>query len=303
LSKTGWHVDVLCVGFACFDLVFSVNHHPGPDEKMVADALLLTGGGPAANAAVGVTRLGLKSAFAGYLGDDICGHLHLEELKAAGVATELIVRGSAPTPISSILIKPAGQRSVINYRGATRPLDAHQLPSRLCLPKVILFDGHQVAWSTQLLETARRHRIPTVLDAGSVHSGTQTLMGRVDHLVASQTFAEDFTSESNVHRAARALAHQSPSVVITCGEKGVVWKNRWGAGAMDAFPIAAADTTGAGDAFHGAFAAGLAKGLGWQHLLRYASAAGALCCTRAGARPALPDKTEVQRLLALHPAP
>ncbi|MGZ8239095.1 MAG: PfkB family carbohydrate kinase, partial [Methylobacter sp.] len=62
------NVDVLCVGHASYDLIFSVNQHPGTDEKIVAESLLSCGGGPAANAAVCIAKLGLTSAFAGYLG-------------------------------------------------------------------------------------------------------------------------------------------------------------------------------------------------------------------------------------------
>ena len=86
-------IDVLCVGATSYDFVFWVNHQPGPDEKTSADAFIRCGGGPAANASVTVARMGLRSAFAGYLGSDIFGRMHLEELEAAGVDTGLVVRG------------------------------------------------------------------------------------------------------------------------------------------------------------------------------------------------------------------
>ena len=88
------NVDVLCVGHASYDLVFSVAHHPSADEKIVADGLLSCGGGPAANAAVCVARLGFTSAFAGYLGRDLYGDNHFQELNDEGVNTQLIIRGN-----------------------------------------------------------------------------------------------------------------------------------------------------------------------------------------------------------------
>ena len=69
-------VDVLCAGFACHDLVFDVPVHPGPDEKIRAEALLNCGGGLASNAAVTAARLGCRTAFAGYLGADLYGDHH-----------------------------------------------------------------------------------------------------------------------------------------------------------------------------------------------------------------------------------
>jgi sulfofructose kinase len=70
-------------------------------------------------------------------------------------------------------------------------------------------------------------------------------------------------------------------------------------GAMTAPPMSEViDTTGAGDAFHGAFAAALAAASSWSDILRFASAAGALCCTKLGARPGLPDRAQIQAVLA-----
>jgi sulfofructose kinase len=115
-------VDVLCVGHASYDLVFSVSRHPGKDEKIFANGFLGCGGEPAANAAVIVSRLGFKSAFAGYLGRDVFGEMHNKELIADGVHSDLIVRGDLPTPVSMILVKPDGKRALINYKGETTPL-------------------------------------------------------------------------------------------------------------------------------------------------------------------------------------
>jgi sulfofructose kinase len=108
-------VDVLCVGHASYDFVFAVDHHPKADEKTFAEKFISCGGGPAANAAVTVSRLGFKSAFAGYLGNEYFGQRHLEEFSQAAVNTDLIVRGDSPTPVSTILAKPDGQRTLVNY--------------------------------------------------------------------------------------------------------------------------------------------------------------------------------------------
>ena len=181
--------DVLCVGHASYDLVFSVPHHPTSDEKIFADAFLACGGGPAANAAVTVARLGLRSAFAGYLGVDMYGECHLGELTHEGVDTRWLARGSNPTPLSVVLVKPDGARALVNYKGGTQALLEEGIDFSGICPKVVLFDGHEPQLSIPLAEQARAEGIPLVLDAGSLHKGTQELMGRVDYLVASEKFA------------------------------------------------------------------------------------------------------------------
>ena len=287
--------DVLCIGHAAYDLIFTVDHHPSADEKIFASDLMGCGGGPAANAAVTVTRLGYSAAFAGYLGDDVYGGAHLQELVSEGVNTELIVRGVSPTPLSTILVKPDGKRALINYKGNTIPLAANAIDFSGIAPKVILFDGHEPDISVPLAKIARTLGIPTVLDAGSLHRGTQALMDKVDYLACSEKFALQIAG--NVQTALTQLAELSPNVIITLGEHGLIWQRGAETGKLPAYPVTAIDTTGAGDAFHGALAAAIANNMDWLASLRYASAAGSLCCSKIGARPGLPSKQEIAALL------
>jgi sulfofructose kinase len=295
------HVDVLCVGHASYDLVFAVDHHPQADEKTFAQQFISCGGGPAANAAVTVSRLGFKSAFAGYLGNDYFGQRNLEEFEKASVNTDLIARGDSPTPVSTIWVKPDGKRTLVNYKGSTRPLAASKLDFSRCRSKVVLFDGHEPdIVSSELIKIMQGGNIATVLDAGSVHRGTLKLLKLVDYTVASQKFSCEYTGKDDPEQAAVELSRYCPSVVITLGERGLVWKNIRGSGTLPAFSVAAVDTTGAGDAFHGAFAAGLAAGKSWRELLEYAAAVAALCCTKYGARPAIPSAEAVDEFLNKH---
>ena len=283
-------IDVLCVGHASFDLIFSVQQHPNADEKIFADDLIACGGGPAANAAVQIAKLACSSAFAGYLGRDLYGEQHLQELIQHGVNTDLIVRGDSPTPLSTIIVKPDGKRALINYKGNT-PLTADAIDFSNTYAKVILFDGHEPHISVPLAETAKQHGIPMVLDAGSVHQGTLALMGLVDYLVCSEKFAIQL--KGDIHTALTELANIAPFVVITLGEHGLIWQHGAEQGKLPALNINAIDTTGAGDAFHGAFAAAIAKGLTWSETLNYSSIAGSLCCTKIGARLGLATEAEL----------
>ncbi|MFZ2725504.1 MAG: PfkB family carbohydrate kinase [Methylococcaceae bacterium] len=283
-------IDVLCVGQATYDLIFSVATHPTENEKIFADNVLSCGGGPAANAAVMVAKLGFSVAFAGRLGRDGHGEQHLQELLAYGVNTQLIVRDASPTPLSAVLVKPNGDRALINYKGAGQALAADCIDFSVLQPKVVLFDGHEPLISAALLKQTRQRGIISVLDAGSVHEGTLALMREVDYLVCSEKFALQYAGDE--HTALLRLAEFSPAVVITLGERGVIWQRGTERGALAAFVVNALDTTGAGDAFHGAFAGALTTPLSWLEILRYASAAGSLCCTQMGARLGLPNRTE-----------
>jgi sulfofructose kinase len=288
-------LDLLGIGHASYDQVFSIPHHPASDEKMQADNLLSCGGGPAANAAVTAAKLGFKAGFCGYLGNDNCGDSHLSELQAHDINTQLIKRGDSPTPLSVVLVKPNGDRALINYKGNTQALAADSVDFSSVNTKTLLFDGHEAKLSLSALQQANLKTVPSVLDAGSLHDGTLSLMNQVDYLVCSEKFAIQYAGDPQT--ALSQLAAFAPWVVITLGEHGLIWQHGQEIGKLDAPNIEAVDTTGAGDAFHGAFAAGLSANMDWLNLLYYASAAGAFCCTKLGARTSLPSLEQHQQLL------
>jgi sulfofructose kinase len=290
-------IDVLCVGLATYDLVYQVDHHPGADEKCFAAGLVMGGGGPAANAAVTAAKLGGTSAFAGYLGVDAFGRMHFEELVSEGVITSLVVRGDHLVPLSSIIVKPGGERTVVSHKGAAPVLEPDQVDFTKLRPRAILFDGHQPAISIPLAAKAKGQNIPAILDAGSVHKGTVELAPLCGYLVASTKFARDFSGEKDPAQALSFLSRMAPVAVITLGEAGIIWASGHKSGSLGAFMVDAVDTTGAGDIFHGAFALAIARGEKLGFALRYASAASALGCTKIGARASIPTEAEVKAIM------
>ena len=162
---------------------------------------------------------------------------------------------------------------------------------------VILFDGHEPDISMPLVKEAQKRGVTTILDAGSVHRGTKELISLVDYLVCSENFAVDFTGETDEKQAVKKLSEYSDNVIMTIGEKGLVWKSKSSEGDLPAFKIDVVDTTGAGDIFHGAFAACIASDEAWDYTLRFSSAAAALCCTKMSARGGIPIRKEVDEFI------
>ena len=291
-------MDVLCVGAGTYDLVYSVDHHPGPDEKIRAASFIGCGGGPAANGAVAVASFGLKAAFVGFLGYDIFGKAHFDELQQAGVLTDHVARGNYSSALSVVIVKPDGSRALVNYRNPESYLASGSVDFSAIDAKVILFDGHEPLISPNLARAAKQRNIITVLDAGSIHSGTEELASLVDYLVCSEKFGFGFSGEETEEKAVEKLSSYAPNVIITLGERGLVWKNQEDSGRQEPFKVKSVDSTGAGDVFHGVLAACLAQKRNWTDSLRYASAAGALCCTKTGARLGIPTKEQIEEFLA-----
>jgi sulfofructose kinase len=192
-------------------------------------------------------------------------------------------------------VKTDGRRALINYKGETNTLPFNAIDFSSICSKVVLFDGHEPQLSFALLESIQNKSTISVLDAGSLHDGTLALMHKVEYLVCSEKFAIQYAG--TIETALQRLAETSATVVITLGEKGLIWHHNQEQGALSAFPIACVDSTGAGDAFHGAFAAALCTDMSWLDILRYASAAGAWCCTKLGARNGIPHQQDIKVLL------
>ncbi|KAA3619269.1 MAG: carbohydrate kinase [Calditrichaeota bacterium] len=290
-------IDVLCIGATSHDLYFTIPHDPKSDEKMVADQFISCGGGPASNAAMTVSQLGHKSAFAGYLGNDFYGETHHHELADAGVITDFIVHGDKATPLSVILVKPNGERLLVNYTESQDKIPSGSIDFDNVEAKVILCDGHEPDISLPLLKSARKRRTKSILDAGSVHRGTRMLLNQVDYLICSEKFAIDYTPDKSSASALKKLAQNHARVIITMGKAGLIWKANSETGIIPAFEIEAIDSTGAGDVFHGAFASCLVEERSWDFSLKFASAAAALSCRYFGGRPKLPPKCEILKFM------
>ncbi len=304
--------DVLCAGLVCVDLVLAVPHHPAADEKLRASARLVAPGGPAAVAAAQVARLGGRAAFAGLVGDpasDPFAALLRPAFAAAGIdASALLSVPGFDTPLAAVLVKPDASRAVVSHRPPAdiargRPTKMAALPAA----RVVLTDGHRPEWRETLVAHARSTGAPLVLDAGSWSDSVRALAGDADHVVASEACAraalgadlDPAAPAADLHAALGA--RPDATVVVTLGPRGLAWRTADTRGATPAFRIDVVDTTGAGDAFHGAYALGLARGLPWPELLRLASAAGALACARPGAWPALAGASELAAFLADRP--
>jgi sulfofructose kinase len=298
---------VLAIGTAAYDLFFPLAGWLEENRKYEIPVSQESGGGPAANAAYLLSLWGVPSALACVLGDDLYGRRILEEFRQAGTDLRLTeVRAGAASPLSVILVNTAnGSRTLVNRLPPAEPLrfgpEALRVLAELA-PEVLLFDGHQPEAALQAMSLFPRAR--TILDAGSRRRGTELLAPRAEFLVPSERFARAVTgeveleSEEGCQRCLEALRRlNGQEVVVTLGERGVLYLEDGEARRLPAFPVRAVDTTGAGDIFHGAFAYGVLQGWALSRTVRFAAMAAALSVTRPGGRSSIPALAEVQAAL------
>ena len=123
--------------------------------------------------------------------------------------------------------------------------------------------------------------------------------------MCSEAFARDYTGQKDCEMALQQMGDLATRVVITRGRLGAIWSRRplhaaegTTRGSVEAFPVEAVDTTGAGDAFHAGYAAALALDMEWDDVLTWATASGTLACMTMGARPSMPDRITLEQMLA-----
>jgi sulfofructose kinase len=298
---------ILCIGIPVRDLTFRVEAVPERGSKANATHLAEICGGNALNAAIAMARLGGRISFAGPMGDarETSSGFILEQMTAEGIETRHIVRmpGTA-TPVSAIIIDAAGERTLTIYRDpalwSVKLSDADEL---LADCQAVLVESRCGAFCIDLCIEARRRGIPVIVGVDRAMSLQDDLLTAASHLLFASEQVQETAGIADDGEALKRLAKLTPAfLAATRGPRGTIWLNE--AGKLEetpAFPIAAVDTLGAGDVFHGAFTLRLAEGGGVREALRFAAAAAALKCTRHGGGPAAPQRVEVEGFLRDRP--
>lgn len=290
---------VTCVGLAVQDLVFTMDAPVLAGEKNFAAGLHPVGGGPAANAAVSIARLGGQSRLVSALGTDTIGDAITAELVDFGVDCSLVRRVDAPSPLSAVLIGPDGDRTIVN-RTDPALWDLASLPtgSDIDGSDVVLTDVRWLPGALAAASVARDLNIPTVVDWDLTDEPVpDELLDMATHVIFSEpAFEQRFRSVSSSTVTDVARRHDTV-VGVTQGSSGVVWASDGKGHRTDAFGIEAVDTLGAGDVFHGAFALGVTRGLAMSDIVEWSAAAAAVKCATGGGRDGFPSEADVAALL------
>ncbi len=286
--------DVVGLGCACLDFLGIVPGLPDQDEQVWMSHSTQQGGGMVSTALVTLSRLGVSTAFAGKIGNDMAGRVVKEEFDLYGVDSEhLVMAPGASTPVSMILVdESTGQRTIM-AGGSAVTMSPTEIPVKMIAgARCLHLDNTNRQAALAAARHARDSGVPVVLDADTVSppDDIEALLRLTDYLIASRVFADEQTGVSEPAEAARALAGYGSAVtVVTLGEEGSFTCSRGRSFHTPAFPVEAVDTTGAGDVYHGAFIFGLLREWELEKTAEFASAVAAMSCTRLGGRAGIPD--------------
>jgi ribokinase len=294
-------VEVAVVGSANIDLVVPVAVLPRPGQTVLGGDHLRASGGKGANQAVAAARLGRRAAMIGRVGDDDFGRQVLHSLDAAGVdTTATTVTADVPTGLALITVDRTGENTIAVSPGANARLTADDVAAAaplLSAARVLLV---QLEVGIDTVAAAVAAAAGTViLNPAPAASLPATVLEHVDVLVPNRSELAVLTSHKeprSLDEAAR-MTRSLPAgvaVVVTLGTDGALVVEDGQVEHVPAIPVAAVDATGAGDAFCGALADGLARDLDLVAATRWAVRVAGLATTRWGAQPSMPSREEVE---------
>ena len=291
---------IAVVGSLNVDLIAQVARHPRPGETLHGRGGRMLPGGKGANQAVAAARLGGTVEMVGAVGDDAQAEVGLSGLREARVGLAAVRTVEGPTGLAVVTVAEDGENTIVVIAGANGTVGAAQVTaSRELLERasIVVCQGEIPRSGIEALPALVQGRF--LHNPAPVMELDEAVLRVSDPLVVNEHEAALVLAQ--LHSAAEAP--QPPeqivealqgagiaSVVLTLGAEGSVVADASGIHRIPAAPVAAVDTTGAGDAFIGALAVGLARGESLPDAARFASRVGAFAATSVGAQPSYPRR-------------
>ncbi len=302
---------VIVVGSLNVDLTVYTPRFPVAGESLVGSSLKIGMGGKGNNQATAAHRAGGAVHMVGRIGRDAMADVVKKHYKAEGMAEDYIsVSDTVETGTALIEVEDAGQNRIVVIPGANNQLAADQVQAAAA----DLLPGGDIAVVLTQLETgfapiyaakelARQAGALYIINPAPYKAMPADLLAGTDWLTPNETEAAALTGVQVTDKASAAAAAHAiqamgvKNVLITLGSQGVyaLWDS--GEELLPAPTVKAVDTTGAGDAFNGAFAVALAEGKPVPAALRFACCCASLSVTKYGAAPAMPHRPEIDALV------
>jgi ribokinase len=293
LAKKKKSARIVVVGSANVDLTTFTDEMPRPGETLFGKRFDLGFGGKGANQAVAAALCGARVEMVGRVGDDLFGPATIENMKARGVGTrELrLVKGVA-TGVAPIFVDATGQNRILVVKGANDSLTPRAVEKAAPLLKradiIVLQLEVPLETVYYTIRFARKHGLRVILNPAPAAPMSLEQLSGVTYLIPNETEAQAIslksvtTLEDAFESAKELVARGFSRVVLTLGEKGAILASEEGASHYPAFAVKTVDSTGAGDAFIGSFAAFLGEGIPESEAVARANLYAALSTTSVG---------------------
>jgi len=293
---------VVGLGLCVVDHLYVVDDIRADATRTRLQDFLVSGGGMIATAVTQAAMMGCNAHIQSVVGDDESGRFLRRRLRRAGVKTGGLLRSREATLPAVVLVdrRSGERRFLVPDRRAGERRSPRFAPAPLDARTILLVDGHFPDQALRAVKHARERGAVVVGDFSEPRPSFLALLPYVDYPIVPGEFAAAYGG-SDPHRTLHRLRERyGGTPVVTEGARGGLYLaggrvRRYRARRVPGKPVR--DTTGAGDVFHGAFAAALYHGADVALALDVASRAAALCCTALGGTTRLMTRGEMRRHL------
>jgi sulfofructose kinase len=296
--------DVLGVGCNSVDHVYRLPASPKADSstaKLRISSHATMSGGQMATAMAACAGFGLRTAYLGCVGNDHNGRLIRSELEQRGVDISHVMTRECANRFAVITVdETSGERIVLWDRDDRLNLGAAEIdPGLIASARVVHVDDEDQEAAIVAATLARNAGVPCSSDIDRVTERTRELVAAVSIPIFAQHVLPAITGEDDLERGLRVIRRSHAGVLcVTLGAAGAMMLVGDECVRDPGFVVTAVDTTGAGDVFRAAFIYATLKAFSPRDLLRFANAAAAVSCTRAGAMAGVPSPGDVDLRLS-----
>ncbi|MCE0494180.1 ribokinase [Vibrio salinus] len=298
-------IGKVCV-FGSFnvDIVAKVPRFPKNGETLVAREATFGPGGKGANQALAANRAGAKVHFATKVGNDQFNSFAQNHLESCGIDSFTLYESETESTGSAVIyVNDEGENIIAISPGANKQVTSEEVAELMPFindSKVLLVQlENNFDALDGVIQLANGLKVQVILNPAPYAAEVERFLPKIDLITPNETEASAMSGVEvlDVESAKRAssIIHQkgAKSVLITLGKQGVVIFNGENHYHIPAYSAVAVDTTGAGDAFNGALAASLAKGMNLSQAAHYATAFASLAVEKEGAAN-MPNEAEVE---------
>ena len=298
----------ICIfGVFVADLCFFGNKIPAKGETVLGNNYIVGPGGKGSNQAIAAARLNGEVNFITKVGNDSHADMAFSLYKEAGVIVDCIIQDpNLSTGVAGIMIDEKGNNAINVFAGAAAHLQNEDIDKNMEVmkkSKIFLTQMETPDTTTMYaLKKAKDNDCLTILNPAPARKINENNFQLLDFFTPNETEAEFYlnkkieTNEDIKNAAKEFLNRGVKNIIITLGEKGIFFANKDEKYFVDALKLKdeVVDTTGAGDAFNGAFAVALANELKYKDALIFANKVAGISTTRLGAASSMPFLTEVE---------
>ena len=292
---------IAVVGSAMIDLTAYAAVIPAPGQTLEGDLFTTGYGGKGANQAVIAAHCGAEVHFVGKLGRDLFGDSIAENFKKLGIDSEYVERSDTPNGVAHIWVDANGENRIIIIPGAN-----HEIESKKAIEAIESIAGLAVVVAQceikqevtlAAFSAAKKRGCVTILNPAPYQPLSEELLAVTDWIIPNETEFKELHGQAPTSDEALKKFRPGKNSIVTLGSEGAVLITSDGNLTRISAPkVNAVDTTGAGDAFVGVFAFGLASGKNPEDAMKLGIKVASMSVTRKGAQSSYPSQAEIETL-------